>query len=157
MKIGTYLIKRSNNMDEFLTKSCFQFIDEINKYMSDQLEIIEFDEFKKQPVSIYFIGSGGTAAIFRDTHQEVSGPYFLITTKTQNSLAAAMEILSYIHQHGMKGEILHGTPEQIARKLQVILKAFQLIAKLKSMHLGVIGVPNALIASEAEFCCFQSC
>lgn len=45
------------------------------------------------------------------------GPIRLLTSGRNNSLAAAMEILSYVTSGGGQGEILHGNPEYIAVRL----------------------------------------
>ena len=42
----------------------------------------------------------------------------LLTSGESNSLAASMEILSWLRQRGIAGEILHGSPARIARRLR---------------------------------------
>ena len=44
----------------------------------------------------------------------------LLTSGESNSLAASMEILSWLRQRGIAGEILHGAPTRIARRLRSI-------------------------------------
>lgn len=65
---------------------------------------------------LIFVRTGGTEGIFKALG--LKGPIRLLTSGKDNSLAAAMEILAYINANGGRGEILHGTPEYIAQRLQ---------------------------------------
>ncbi len=53
----------------------------------------------------------------RDKSQQ---PVRLLTSGESNSLAASMEILSWLRQRGIDGEILHGAPASIARRIRSI-------------------------------------
>ena len=48
---------------------------------------------------------------------EAKESFTLLTSGESNSLAASMEILSYLRLRGLSGEILHGTPSSVAARL----------------------------------------
>lgn len=68
--------------------------------------------------------TGGSEGLFlqlvNDNAISLSQPIYLIVSQQSNSLAAAMEILTWINQHGGNGEILTEIPEQTAAKTNVI-------------------------------------
>lgn len=100
---------------------------------------------------MYFIASGGAEPGFAASYQQTHEPYILLTTPAYNSLAAAMEIMGFLQEKGLKGEILHGTPEAIARRLNVLKRVAEAREKLSHMKLGCFGEPGGLIASDVDF------
>ena len=77
--------------------------------------------------------------------------YYLLTSGKSNSLAASLEILSYLRQQGLKGEVLHGSDAYVADRIRMLEKVQEAHARLKEMRIGVIGQPSDwLIASHAD-------
>ncbi len=152
MNIGTVLLTaKNNNNDATLVPSCERFVKGISDAMKGHtLNLVSLEAMAEQPITIFLIGSGGTATLFKQCFRSVKGPYFLLTTKTHNSLAASMEILSYLQEQGHAGEILHGTENELALKLERLIQVFSIKDRLSTMRLGVLGAPNMLIASEAD-------
>ncbi|MBQ1304900.1 MAG: hypothetical protein IIY44_00680, partial [Erysipelotrichales bacterium] len=80
---------------------------------------------------------------------QLKEPVFLLTTGANNSLAASMEILSYLRQKGVRAEILHGSEEKIAQRLKTLGTVFKAVEKIHSLKIGVVGKPSDwLISSE---------
>ena len=78
-------------------------------------------------------------------------PFYLLTSGKSNSLAASMEILSYLHQHDLRGEIIHGSAEYISRRINLLAKAGEALKSLQGCRLGIIGEPSDwLISSHAD-------
>ena len=75
---------------------------------------------------LIYIRTGGTEGLFLEKVAPVlSGPETkdlrpvrLLASGQSNSLAAAMEILSWLRQRGIAGEILHGSPAAIAARIR---------------------------------------
>jgi L-fucose isomerase-like protein len=62
-----------------------------------------------------------------------------------------MEILAYLKQHNMIGEIIHGSPEYIARRIGQLVRIEDIFRRLNGTRLGIIGKPSDwLIASQAD-------
>ncbi|MBR4391438.1 MAG: fucose isomerase [Bacteroidales bacterium] len=68
----------------------------------------------------------------------------LIADGRNNSLAASLEILTWLGQNGLQGRILHGTNEEI-------VKALRATSPLKGLRVGLFGKPSDwLIASDVD-------
>jgi L-fucose isomerase-like protein len=77
--------------------------------------------------------------------------YFLLTSDKSNSLAASLEILSYLRQQGLKGEVLHGSAGYLQERVHTLETVALARKKLQGARIGVIGQPSDwLIASHAD-------
>ena len=131
--------------------SAGKFREEINASLNgEELVFVPKEEIKDDLCKFIFVASGGSEPEFLKILKETKGPFILITTQGDNSLPAAMEILSYINDKGEHGEILHGTAAAIAAKILSIHRCFSVISKLDGYHAGVLGSPNMLINSEYD-------
>lgn len=69
-----------------------------------------------------------------------------------NSLAASLEIASFLKQKKKRVEIIHGDSDYIARRIKELRKIFQVKNRLVFSKLGVIGKPSDwLIASDVDY------
>lgn len=131
------------------------YSDEFLKSLSAELGINvvlgEMDEVAAQPLPVYFIASGGAENGFKANYQTTEEPYILLTTPGYNSLAASMEIMGFLAEHNLKGEILHGDFETLARQLKIKLAVAEAKEAMKHQHLGCFGEPGGLIASDIDF------
>ena len=118
------------------------------------------------PEDIIYVRTGGTEGLFReqflaDGRLCIPEPVRLLTSGKSNSLAASMEILSFLRRNGLRGEILHGSPEYIAERIKhpgQEVSGDSLIAPvhpgriLEGERLGVVGKPSDwLIGSDVDF------
>ena len=79
-----------------LTNNEFVIVDSVSELNKDDGSL-----------SLIFIQSGGSEGKFLKIYDQLKEPYYLLTLGSNNSLAASMEILTYLKAHGKKGEILH--------------------------------------------------
>ena len=72
----------------------------------------DYADYGSHPLSLIYVRTGGTEGIFLRLLpmllEKSRQPFYLLTSGKSNSLAASMEILSYLRQKGIPGEILHG-------------------------------------------------
>lgn len=79
-------------------------------------------------------------------------PAIILADGMQNSLAAALEISSWLRGRGMKSEILHGDFMSIVQRIQVLYTNFKAQRSLVGLRIGVIGTPSSwLIASNVDY------
>ncbi len=79
-------------------------------------------------------------------------PAIILADGMQNSLAAALEISSWLRGRGMKSEILHGELSEIIKRIFVLHSNFMAQRSLFGMRIGVIGAPSGwLIASNVDY------
>lgn len=81
---------------------------------------------------LIYVRTGGTEGLFlkkvapalsagqSGKHQQ---PVRLLSSGLSNSLAASMEILSWLRQRGIDGEILHGHPDELAARIHPLLSS----------------------------------
>lgn len=146
-----FLIGPSACTDRDIREYSQEFLDEIGANLGTAVKFADLDEIKKNPFSLYFIGSGGAEIGFEKIYDQTKEPYILVTTPGYNSLAASMEIMGFLNDKGLKGEILHGSAKAIAERLEVIRRTEVAKEKLKQTRLGVFEISEHLIASHADF------
>ncbi|MDY4787758.1 MAG: hypothetical protein SO253_00380 [Bacilli bacterium] len=139
MKVGVYYLSSAIHDQELILKQREQFLSNLNY---EFVEVKE-NEFNKFPVTLIMVETGGSENLFKQLATTFKGPFYLLTKGENNSLAASLEILRYIHILGLTGEILHGSYSYINNR----------IAELANIDtLGVIGNPSDwLIASYVDY------
>ncbi len=115
----------------------------------------DFSDFGTHTLDLIYVRTGGAEGIFKALLPEMLARgierYYLLTSGKSNSLAASLEILSYLRLQGLKGEVLHGSDAYVADRIHILEKVQEARARLKEMRIGVIGQPSDwLIASHAD-------
>lgn len=104
------------------------------------LDRTDLDHFNECDFCLIYIMTGGTEGIFLQNFEKLSQkPCYLLTSGESNSLAASMEILSYLQKRGYQGEILHGDSKRIADRINSLYRTDKTIEKLNGMRIGTIG------------------
>ena len=120
----------------------------------------DFSSYDKTENNIIYVRTGGTEGIFKSIVHPDGRPIRLLTSGKSNSLAASMEILSYLNQRGYPAEILHGNAEEIARRLiagftpvtSSHTRDYDFGKVLEGKRVGVIGRPSDwLISSDVDY------
>ena len=117
-----------------------------------ELEKIDISDYQKCDFCLIYIMTGGTEGIFLKNFDILSSrPCYLLTSGESNSLAASMEILSYLRNRGYEGEILHGDPKRIANRINSLFRVNKTLQKLNGAKVGTIGGSSDwLIDSEPD-------
>ena len=115
----------------------------------------DFSDFGTHTLDLIYVRTGGAEGIFKALLPEMLARgierYYLLTSGKSNSLAASLEILSYLRQQGLKGEVLHGSDAYVSERIHLLEKVQEARARLREMRIGVIGQPSDwLIASQAD-------
>ena len=115
----------------------------------------DYADYGSHALDLIYVRTGGTEDIFKsllpDLLLKSARPFYLLTSGKSNSLAASMETLSYLRQNGYKGEIIHGNPTYISKKIMLLAKAGEVRMRLRGCRLGIIGKPSDwLISSHAD-------
>ena len=116
----------------------------------------DYSDYGSHMLNLIYVRTGGTEGIFKellpDLLEKSNRPFYLLTSGKSNSLAASMEILSYLRQNNLKGEIIHGRTEYINSRISLLEKVEEARKKMDGCRLGVIGEPsNWLISSYADY------
>ena len=115
----------------------------------------DYGDYGRYALSLIFVRTGGTEGIFRRLLPTLLGKarhgFLLLTSGKSNSLAASMEILSFLRQQGIGGEIIHGRADYVRARVLLLAKASEALRRLQSVRLGIVGEPSDwLIASQAD-------
>ena len=116
----------------------------------------DYSTYGEAPLNIIYVRTGGTEGIFRrllpQLQQQSQAPFYLLTSGKSNSLAASLEILSFLRQQGLPGEVIHGEPEHISRRIQLLEQVALAKRQLQGCRIAVIGKPSDwLISSQADY------
>ena len=120
-----------------------------------ELKGADYSDYGGSGLHIIYVRTGGTEGIFLKLLPQLleksSRPFYLLTSGKSNSLAASMEILSYLRQHNLKGEIIHGSQQYITRRITMLAKVEEACRQLNGIRLGITGEPSDwLISSHAD-------
>ena len=111
----------------------------------------DFCDYGSHALDLIYIRTGGTEGIFKpllpQLQQQSKRPFYLLTSGKSNSLAASMEILSYLNQQGITGEIIHGSTTYIHQRIKVLEQVGEARSKMKGCRLGLIGEPSDWLIS----------
>ena len=109
---------------EAVNQSTIKFLNELKSLNSFDYEIVNnVDElYINSDLSLLLIQTGGSENYFLRDLNKLKSPFYLLTYGFSNSLAAAIEILSYINQNNLSGEILHGSTSYISNRLISLIK-----------------------------------
>ena len=100
---------------------------------------------------LFYVQTGGSEPGFKERYQKYQEPYYFLVTGTRNSLAASLEMLSFLQQRGLRGKILMGEPEKIHDELARYLRYVEARKAMRGKKMGVIGKPSDwLIASDVD-------
>ena len=115
----------------------------------------DFSDFGTHELDLIYVRTGGAEGIFKSLLPEMLARgidrYYLLTSGKSNSLAASLEILSYLRQQGLKGEVLHGSETYLQQRVTALATVQHARSELQGVRLGVVGEPSDwLIASHAD-------
>ncbi len=122
MKIKFSKLNSFINDKKKLDKYSDSFINEINKELKEKLVFTcKLDDYNCD-LKLIYIESGGSEGLFLKNFKKFKPPYILLTSGENNSLAASLEIMHYLHLHHLKGEILHGDIKYIASRIKKLCR-----------------------------------
>ena len=144
MKINIYPIVSSLHEETRINEETFKLLNELITNSNYQFNIVNIDELYNADLSLVLVQSGGSEGLFLKQFSKLKEPYYLLTYGNNNSLAASLEILSYLKDNNLKGEVLHGSTDYLNERIDILLS--------NKDRLGVIGKPSDwLIASNVDY------
>ena len=128
-------------------------LSELEKYYTVKfVDYQDMDKLSSDDFKIIFIATGGVERLVIQHFERLPRPTILLADGMQNSLAAALEISSWLRGRGMKSEILHGELPAIILRIHILYNNFRAQRSLFGKRIGVIGTPSSwLIASNVDY------
>lgn len=152
---AVYTITSGLHDEQSVAKLSDQFLQGVFPEGNYEFKGADFSDFGSHELDLIYVRTGGAEGIFKSLLPEMLSKgierYYLLTSGKSNSLAASLEILSYLRQQGLKGEVLHGSPEYLQERVHTLETVASARKKLRGTRIGVIGQPSDwLIASHAD-------
>lgn len=142
MKIKLSLLKSTLHDSNSFFEENKLWIQSIEEKLNTKIIITSLEDYDCD-IKLIFIASGGSEGLFLSQIDSLKPPYYLLTTGANNSLAASLEILTYLNCNHLEGEILHGSAFTVAERIKSILT----LKKENYTKLGVIGKPSDWLIS----------
>ena len=149
------VLRSSFQTDEFVWNEYADLIERLKKECRAEITIIgDGDQKEKLLSNVVMIATGGVENLFKDLffnllaqdYESVPKTITLIADGRNNSLAAALEILTWLEGHDKEGRIVHGTNDEI---IATLLKTHH--STILQGNVGVFGKPSDwLIASDVN-------
>lgn len=145
-------LKSSSHQDPSLEQKAIDLFNYVGEKTGYSFTMGTLDEVKNEQASVVYVASGGTAGMFKACLDFLKEPIIIVTSDSDNSLSASMEMMTYISNRGIKGRLLHGTNEEVATALEQILVAIKAKNALNGLRIGLIGKPSDwLISTEFDY------
>ena len=146
MKVNVFPLVSSLHSQDKINENTKNLLDELMSASDVEFNVTSLDDLYEGDLALILIQSGGSEGLFLENFSKLKAPYYLLTYGNNNSLAASLEILSYLKDNNLDGEVLHGSNEYIVDRVKSLAKGE---AKYR---LGVIGKPSDwLIASAVNY------
>ena len=129
-----------------------QYIHALEQVIGEKLQRVQLEQYLADDFALLYVASGGSEGYFLEVFEQLKDrPCYILTSGESNSLAASMEILSYLNGHGGHGQILHGDLQEIAEQIIALRNAHRGLHALRGKKIGCIGKPSDwLIASDYD-------
>ena len=153
MNIALYTLTSSLHDRNAVDALSLEFLSAIESILGYKFDFKgdDFSTYGHSDLDIIFIRTGGSEGLFKQVFPKLSGNILLLTSGKSNSLAASLEILSFLNQNGRRGEVLHGSAEYIAGRIETLARVSRARKELRGQKLGIIGKPSDwLIASQPD-------
>ena len=141
------VLRSSFQTDDFVRNEYANLIQRLEKECHAEISVVgDGMPHPQTTADAVMIATGGVENLFK-TLFNGNGPVTLIADGRNNSLAASLEILTWLEGQGIEGRIIHGTNDEII----AALAGAQHVAPLRGLRIGLFGRPSDwLIASDVD-------
>lgn len=147
--IAVYTITSELHDVEAVDKATQAFLGDLQ--LGGCLRGTDYSDYGSHALDLIYVRTGGTEGIFRrllpQLRRQTSLPFYLLTSGKSNSLAASMEILSFLRQNGLKGEIIHGNVSYMRQRISLLARVGEARRQLSGCRLGIVGEPSDWLIS----------
>lgn len=128
-------------------------LSELEKYYTVRIvNYQDMDKLSNDDFKIIFIATGGVEKLVVQHFESLPRPAVILADGMLNSLAAALEISTWLRSRGMRSEILHGELPSIIQRIHILFNNFLAQRSLYGKRIGVIGTPSPwLVASNVDY------
>ncbi len=144
------VLRSSFQTDEFVEKEYAQLLNQLRSDCDAEIAVLgdeagALDRFDMTTPDVIMTATGGVENLFTRIMPVLKKDVRIIADGRNNSLAAALEMLSYLRNNGRQGSIIHGSNEEIVAAMKSGRDA------LSKTKIARFGKPSDwLIASDVD-------
>lgn len=146
MKIKRSSFKSTLSYSGEISEITKNYLVQVEKALGEELLASELSDYDCD-LKLIYIESGGSEGLFLQNIDVLQEPYYFLTNGSNNSLAASLEILTYLNLHGKKGEVIHGDIAYVAERIRTLALTNKVKKELEQCKFGVIGKPSDWLIS----------
>lgn len=151
MGANVYYIQSPNLNSEEIYARNLGLLRELSEKSGVELSLVPAQGLQPEAFNMVFVGGGGCENMFRAEYARMPQPIILLTCGNNNSLAASMEILSFLRQQNIPAEIIHGSLDDMAARIRRLDRVFAAKRKVTHLRLARVGRPSDwLISSDVD-------
>lgn len=148
MKINVFSFVSSLHKEDKINEDTKELLFNLERELDTKINLTNLDELYNGDLALILIQSGGSEGEFIKHFKKLKEPYYLLTYGSNNSLAASLEILSFLKDQNLNAEVLHGSVPYIANRIKNLINN----DNIPHTRYGVIGKPSDwLIASKVDY------
>ena len=122
MKINVFPITSPLHDEQTVIKDTNELINNLKDELDCQIELcFDVDKLYDSDLALIFVRTGGSENTFLSIIDKLKEPNYFLTVEHSNSLAASLEILTYLNLQNKKGEILHGNVHYLSQRIKELL------------------------------------
>lgn len=146
MKVNIFPLVSSLHNESKINENTARLLSELMSTGELEFRITPIEELYDGDLALILVQSGGSEGLFLERFNSLKAPFYLLTYGNNNSLPASLEILSYLKDNNLEGEVLHGSNAYIVGRIKELTKCEA------TSRLGVVGKPSDwLIASNVDY------
>ena len=160
-KMKILVLRSSFQSDDFVKTEYAELMDFLKARCDAEFIVLgnenlkTFPEMSLQSIDYVMVATGGVESLFKTIWSKgLLKTTTLIADGRNNSLAASLEILSYLSENEQKGRIIHGTNDEIVNGIveNVVGTQDRASSLFIGTRIGVFGQPSDwLIASGVDY------
>lgn len=141
MNIAIYTLTSELHDEQAVSAVTKEFLSKLG--VGYELRGSDYSDYGTHTLDLIYVRTGGTEGIFKrllpQLQKQSDKPFYLLTSGKSNSLAASLEILSFLRQQHVDGEVIHGSEAYVHHRISLLERVSEARQKLRDCRLGVVG------------------
>ena len=118
------------------------FFELLSRELGEELRRVELADDLHDAFALLYVASGGSERYFPALYARLKDRCcYILASGEAYSLAASMEILSYLKKHGGTGQILHGDAALVAAEIRALRNAHRAMQTLRGKNSAASAGP----------------
>ncbi|MFO7152935.1 MAG: fucose isomerase [Bacillota bacterium] len=130
-------------------KRVLKSVEPTMEFLRKNYEVKFVEPGEAEGFTLIWVMTGGVEGKFREIYEKLEKPVVILSEGINNSLAASMEILSYVKSRGDSGYLLYASSEETVKKINELARLEEARSRIKNAVIGSIGGPSDWLIDSA--------